>query len=111
MTDTLAVSHVHESPAPDSPRPSAAPECTANISMLLDGLIDGRRQRCTGSPQADRGRHTPGSHAQPVTTEVVGVLLASLTRISQKPASSSQGRYDPSSCTLPLLVRVISAAA
>jgi hypothetical protein len=82
-----------------------------------------QRKPCTAKAESDHHRHrrwvrdsrpwtgTPGSHAQPVTTEVGGVLLASWTRMSWKPASSSQARYESSPYTPPLLVRVISPAA
>jgi hypothetical protein len=61
--------------------------------------------------QPPRSLHPPGSHAQPVTTEVGGVLPASWTRMSWKPASSIHARYGSSPYTPPPLVRVISPAA
>jgi hypothetical protein len=40
MTDPLADIHVHETPAPDSPAPERR-SIVENISMSLDGLVDG----------------------------------------------------------------------
>jgi hypothetical protein len=81
-------------------------------SIGADGEASTRRpMTLTPARRPTMDGHTPGSQAQPVTTEVGGVLLASWTRISEKPASSSQARYDSSVCTPPLLVRVISPAA
>jgi hypothetical protein len=99
------------SPNPHEGGRAIAQQCGLAGVVAIQRRGRGARTRKTPAGRPTVDGHTPGSHAQPVTTDVGGVLLASWTRMSWKPASSSQALYDSSVCTPPLLVRVISPAA